>query len=133
MKIQRRFILPTLYIPHPHTNSITSSLLSTCEFVGLTRHLAVSLRAHVSNSEISKSCKMVRAVSFKYPQRSAMEEVKARWEGEAKDANAPRYEVTRVFISWRTLHAILTQPFIAASTPIRISGPLAKPLPHPSA
>ncbi|GMH82822.1 hypothetical protein TL16_g09392 [Triparma laevis f. inornata] len=62
---------------------------STCEFVGLTRHLAVSLRAHVSNSEISKSCKMVRAVSFKYPQRSAMEEVKARWEGEAKDANAP--------------------------------------------
>ncbi|GMH91057.1 hypothetical protein TrVE_jg5026 [Triparma verrucosa] len=61
----------------------------TCEFVGLTSHLAVSLRSHVCNSEIAGSCKNVRAVSFKYPQRIAMEEVKSRWEGLAAEASAP--------------------------------------------
>lgn len=51
--------------------------------VGITRNLAVSLRAHLNNDKTNPSSKFVRAVSFTYPQRTAMEELAGKWESNA--------------------------------------------------
>mmetsp|Transcript_1726 Transcript_1726/g.3189 ORF Transcript_1726/g.3189 Transcript_1726/m.3189 type:complete len:472 (-) Transcript_1726:30-1445(-) len=58
--------------------SSPSGSASTCCHVGVTRNLAVTLRSHV-NSDKAPKCKSVRAASFTYPQRTAMEEMKAKW------------------------------------------------------
>jgi len=58
---------------------------ASCVQVSLTRNLAVSLRTHLASPTVTQSCKFVRAVSFKYPQRAAMEEVMGRWSAQCEN------------------------------------------------
>lgn len=54
-----------------------------CEYVGVTRDLGAALRSH---SNRGSSCVAhIRALSFAYPQRSAMEEFASRWRARAGD------------------------------------------------
>eukprot|EP00568_Trieres_chinensis_P012269 CAMPEP_0183304692 /NCGR_PEP_ID=MMETSP0160_2-20130417/9697_1 /TAXON_ID=2839 ORGANISM="Odontella Sinensis, Strain Grunow 1884" /NCGR_SAMPLE_ID=MMETSP0160_2 /ASSEMBLY_ACC=CAM_ASM_000250 /LENGTH=413 /DNA_ID=CAMNT_0025467789 /DNA_START=36 /DNA_END=1277 /DNA_ORIENTATION=- len=63
-----------------------------CEYVGVTRDLDASLRSHVSVRG-KDAAAHVRALSFSYPQRSAMEEVASRWRDEAAGAGGKAAEV----------------------------------------
>eukprot|EP00520_Triparma_pacifica_P012596 CAMPEP_0118654936 /NCGR_PEP_ID=MMETSP0785-20121206/12655_1 /TAXON_ID=91992 /ORGANISM="Bolidomonas pacifica, Strain CCMP 1866" /LENGTH=379 /DNA_ID=CAMNT_0006547629 /DNA_START=130 /DNA_END=1266 /DNA_ORIENTATION=- len=51
----------------------------TAHHVGVTRNLASSLHEHLKSDEIAPLCRNVRAVSFTYPQKSAMDELANSW------------------------------------------------------
>lgn len=52
---------------------------TTAHHVGVTRNLASSLRDHLKSEGIAPLCRNVRAVSFTYPQKSAMDELANSW------------------------------------------------------
>mmetsp|Transcript_14386 Transcript_14386/g.28761 ORF Transcript_14386/g.28761 Transcript_14386/m.28761 type:complete len:449 (-) Transcript_14386:70-1416(-) len=63
-----------------------------CAYVGLTRDLAASLEEHADDH--GKKVKFVRAQSFPYPQRAAMEELAQGWLGEVVAAGGAGAERT---------------------------------------
>jgi len=58
-----------------------------CEFVGVTRDLDESLKSHQAEKDASQVAH-VRALSFSFPQKGAMEEVAATWKKQAEAAGA---------------------------------------------
>jgi len=54
-----------------------------CEYVGVTRDLGAALQSHGKRG--TSDVAHIRALSFAYPQRSAMEEFASRWRGKAGD------------------------------------------------
>ena len=86
--------------------SSPSGAASACCHVGLTRNLAVALRSH-ANSDVSDKCKTVRAASFKYPQQTAMEEMRLKWIKDFEWDGAVLEEVRR---SDEPLNCVMKQP-----------------------
>mmetsp|Transcript_18801 Transcript_18801/g.24659 ORF Transcript_18801/g.24659 Transcript_18801/m.24659 type:complete len:345 (+) Transcript_18801:1-1035(+) len=58
-----------------------------CEFVGVTRDLDKSLKSHQFYKKTDQVAH-VRALSFSFPQKGAMEEVAATWKKQAEEAGA---------------------------------------------